>query len=61
MERVPRGETVQVSSREMRYAFDVLKLLAAPVTNDRGPRYMERALAAIHQESREQEDRKSVV
>jgi len=27
----------------------VLKLLTAPVTNDRGPRYMERALAAIHQ------------
>ena len=25
------------------------KLLAAPVTNDRSPRYMERALAAIHQ------------
>ena len=27
----------------------MLKLLAAPVTNDRSPRYMERALAAIHQ------------
>jgi hypothetical protein len=27
----------------------VLKLLTAPVTNDRSPRYMERALAAIHQ------------
>jgi hypothetical protein len=27
----------------------VFKLLAAPATNDRGPRYMERALAAIHQ------------
>jgi hypothetical protein len=31
------------------YAPGVLKLLAAPATNDRGPRYMERALAAIHQ------------
>jgi len=30
----------------------VLKLLTAPVTNDRGPRYMERALAAIHQANR---------
>lgn len=27
----------------------MLKLLTAPVTNDRSPRYMERALAAIHQ------------
>lgn len=27
----------------------VLKLLTAPATNDRSPRYMERALAAIHQ------------
>lgn len=27
----------------------VLKLLTAPVTNDRGPRYMERSFAAIHQ------------
>ena len=27
----------------------MLKLLTAPVTNERGPRYMERALAAIHQ------------
>src|SRR5947209_1428591 len=27
----------------------VLTLLAAPATNDRSPRYMERALAAIHQ------------
>lgn len=27
----------------------MLKLLAAPATNDRGPRYMERALASIHQ------------
>src|SRR4029077_696944 len=30
----------------------VLMLLTAPVTNDRGPRYMERALAAIHQAHR---------
>jgi hypothetical protein len=30
----------------------VLKLLAAPATNDRSPRYMERALAAIHQADR---------
>lgn len=30
----------------------MLTLLAAPVTNERGPRYMERALAAIHQASR---------
>lgn len=29
------------------------KLLTAPATNDRGPRYMERALAAIHQASHE--------
>ena len=27
----------------------MLKLLSAPATNDRSPRYMERALAAIHQ------------
>jgi hypothetical protein len=27
----------------------VFKLLTAPATNDRGPRYMEKALAAIHQ------------
>ena len=33
----------------------MLKLLTAPVTNDRGPRYMERALAAIHQASCEHE------
>jgi len=33
----------------MCYASHVLKLLTAPVTNDRGPRYMERALASIHQ------------
>ena len=31
------------------YAVLVLKLLSAPVTNERGPRYMELALAAIHQ------------
>jgi hypothetical protein len=37
------------------YHFPVLKLLAAPVTNDRGPRYMERALAAIHQSHRIEE------
>lgn len=30
----------------------MLKLLTAPVTNDRSPRYMERALAAIHQARR---------
>src|SRR5207249_1294728 len=30
----------------------MLKLLTAPVTNDRSPRYMERALAAIHQSHR---------
>src|SRR4051812_40653936 len=30
----------------------VRKLLAAPATNDRGPRYMERALAAVHQAHR---------
>jgi len=27
----------------------MITLLAAPATNDRGPRYMERALAAMHQ------------
>ena len=31
------------------YAASVLKLLSAPATNERGPRYMEKALAAIHQ------------
>ena len=30
----------------------MLKLLTAPITNDRSPRYMERALAAIHQARR---------
>ena len=30
----------------------MLKLLAASATNDRSPRYMERALAAIHQTQR---------
>ena len=33
----------------------MLKLLAAPETNDRSPRYMERALAAIHQAQRADE------
>lgn len=33
----------------------MLKILAAPTTNDRSPRYMERALAAIHQSQREAE------
>ncbi len=33
----------------------MLKLVTAPVTNDRGPRYMERALAAIHQASQRDE------
>lgn len=33
----------------MCYDAAVLKLLASPATNDRSPRYMERALAAIHQ------------
>ena len=36
----------------MCYRVAVLKILAAPGTNDRGPRYMERALAAFHQASR---------
>jgi len=31
------------------YDSDLLTLLSAPATNDRGPRYMERALAAMHQ------------
>lgn len=35
------------------YAPKVLKLLTAPVTNDRSPRYMERALAAVHQANRD--------
>src|SRR6266446_5167736 len=30
----------------------MLMLLTAPVTNDRSPRYMERALAAVHQAHR---------
>ena len=33
----------------------MLKLIAAPATNDRSPRYMERALAAIHQADRSAE------
>lgn len=37
------------------YSSRVLKLLTAPVTNDRGPRYMERALAAIHQANPDRE------
>jgi hypothetical protein len=37
---------------EFLYDSSVLKLLTAPVTNDRSPRYMERALAAIHQAHR---------
>ncbi len=32
--------------------FAVLKLFSAPATNERGPRYMERVLAAIHQSHR---------
>lgn len=35
--------------RLVRYDLSVRLLLTAPATNDRGPRYMERALAAIHQ------------
>ena len=38
--------------RTLWYASPVFKLLAAPATNDRGPRYMERALASIHQADR---------
>src|SRR4051812_29397731 len=40
--------------RQARTVYDarVLKLLTAPATNDRSPRYMERALAAIHQAHR---------
>ena len=34
------------------YDCFMLKLLTAPVTNDRSPRYMERALAAVHQAHR---------
>ncbi len=30
----------------------MLKLLTAPATNDRSPRYMERALAELHQSHR---------
>ena len=37
------------------YASPVLKLFTAPETNDRGPRYMERALAAIHQANQQHE------
>ena len=33
----------------------MLRILAAPVTNDRSPRYMERALAAIHQANHDHE------
>lgn len=41
----------QIDILHARHVYDVpvLKLLTALVTNDRGPRYMERALAAIHQ------------
>lgn len=35
------------------YAAFVLKLITAPATNERGPRYMEKALAAIHQANHE--------
>src|SRR5438445_1745960 len=43
-----------MGSIDLRTVYDVpvLKLLSAPVTNDRSPRYMERALAAIHQAER---------
>ncbi len=42
-------EAVFVSWKRARYAATVLKLVTAPPTNERGPRYMEKALAAIHQ------------
>lgn len=35
--------------RASRYAGHVLTLVAAPANNERGPRYMEKALASIHQ------------
>lgn len=34
---------------DTRYAISVLTLIAAPANNERSPRYMEKALAAIHQ------------
>lgn len=39
----------------MCYAGVVLKLISAPATNERGPRYMEKALAAIHQANYERQ------
>ena len=37
------------SLRPPRYAIPMLTLIAAPANNERGPRYMEKALAAVHQ------------
>ena len=48
-------EAVFVGGERGGYAVLVLKLLSAPATNERGPRYMEKALAAIHQGSRERQ------
>jgi len=55
--RVKRRQSASQDSRTIEwggsskqwYAIPVLTLLAAPPNNERGPRYMEKALAAIHQ------------
>jgi hypothetical protein len=46
---------ISLAPSSLCYASAVLKLLTAPETNDRGPRYMERALAAIHQANHRRE------
>src|SRR5262245_23350075 len=47
-------EAVSVPSTGQRTAIllPVFKLLTTPATNDRGPRYMERVLASIHESQR---------
>src|SRR6266446_2832785 len=47
-------EAPRLITRQARSVYDacMLKLVSAPITNDRSPRYMERALAAIHQAHR---------
>ena len=44
-----RFEAVYQAGFEFWYAVAVLKWLITPANNERGPRYMEKALAAIHQ------------
>jgi hypothetical protein len=48
------GSVAIRTSYPWRYAAPVYTLIAAPANNERGPRYMEKALAAIHQTNAQQ-------